>query len=146
MKDVKFRIIAYNDDEACVDFIFIDKLNILQRLQLGCTKVQTAPNTYYIRTTNVDEFVNCLKSTIPCQASENSNYEFRCDYVEPRKGKSCEITFDALLSLVVRDFEIKSFDERNNFISQCKNIKQSQIEKTIKDGDDFVDRYEELCQ
>lgn len=146
MNNLKFRVIAYNEDEGCADFIFIDKLNIIQRLQLGCSKVKTARNTYYVRTTNIDDFMTCLHNTIPYQESEDSDYEFYCAHTEPRRSRSCRISFDSLLSLVIRDFDITSFEERNNFIAECKNVKQTQIEKTIKDGDDFIDRYEELCQ
>ena len=144
MENLKFRVIVYNEDEACADFIFIDKLNIIQRLQLGCSKVKTAKNTYYIRTNNINDFMNCLRNTIPYQESENAGYEFYCAHTEPRRCRSCRITFDALLGLVVRDFDVRTFDDRNKFIVECKKIKQAQIEKTIKQGDDFVDKYERV--
>ena len=145
MKNIKFRIIIYNEQEGSVDFIFIDKLNILDRIKLGCLKIRPNKNTYFIRTETKEEFLECLRNTIPCKESENSDYDFYCAVVEPRKYTPTIINFNSLISLVIRDYDFSSFDERNDFVSECNKIKAEQIRKIENDGDDFVEQYNNLC-
>lgn len=121
-KQINPVAIVYNRTYGITDFLFYQKLNFFERIKMGCRKINNQ-NLNAITARTSEDFIKLLKKTTLYKTGQNE-FDFQCASVDIIKNTHFQVSFRGLLDLFINDSDIKSFDERNEFIKQCNQIKE----------------------
>jgi len=124
--DIQFNSIIYNIDRDVVDFIYIGKLTILDKIKYKCRAVDKKKNMYAFNPYNASQFMEFLNNT-KMILNGDGVFDYPMYEVRVERNWSSPISFNELLQLYEQIEDSITINNEKNFRTLCNAIRNKVI-------------------